>query len=335
LDGGTFDTSRPKVREVLSQLARSGFNYAYIRGDDTGGGTFTWENRHHRVLNRLLIVSLTDAEIVRGGLSVPGSRDDIVSTVEVIVRPTRVDSDATTVLYSLESATVLIQAGETNTSLFGPYRDPDSNDQIGGTAQIPPVAYTDFTMNSQADGQGSDLTGNFSVTASTTGLGVRFSINNHGGQPGYVTLLQLRGKGIYRFDAVVNVPVPGASYGTNVLTMEMPLQNSVNVAADIANYLAVIHSTPFAKVPAVRFLATRNDTLLEAAIIGEPGHRIGMVETVTGVSAEFAINSVRIEWFNDGRLYCTWGLELRSNELYWQLGIAGGSELGQTTYLGY
>jgi hypothetical protein len=333
LDGGATG-SKPKVREVLNQICLSEFGYFYIKGDAVQGGTAMFENRHHRAANTTVMATLTHAEIDRGGVAVPGSRDDIYSTVQVFVRPTRVDSAATTVLYSLQTTTTLVQPGETLDSIFGPYRDPTNNDQIGGTAQVAPVATTDYTMNTAADGSGSDLTANFSVTASFTGLGVRFSIVNNGATAGYVTKLQLRGKGIYRFDAVIEVAVAGG-YGTRVLAVEMPFQNNVNVGNDVATYLSQILSTPFAHIRSVRFLANKSATLMGYAILREPGDRVAVSETVTGVDAEFTINGVRLELHPGGILWCTWGLEPASSQRYWLWGIPGSSEWGETTVYGW
>jgi hypothetical protein len=334
LDGGAAG-QRPKVREVLHQIAMSGFDYGYVKGDTTQGGTFMWENRQHRSANPTVQVTLSDSVIDRGGIAVPGSRDELYSSVQVFVRPTRVDTAATTVLFSLQTASTLIAPGETNTTIFGPYRDPANNDYIGGTAQVAPVATTDYTMNAAADGSGADLTANFTVTASFTGLGVRFTIsNNSSTAAGYVTKLQVRGKGIYRYDAMIEVAT-STGYGTRPLSVEMPYQNSANVAADVANLLAHRYASPFAHVPSVRFWANRNATLMAAALLREPGDRIALSETLTGVDAKFTINSVRLECQPGGILWCTWGLEPADATQFWLVGVAGSSELDTTTVLGW
>ena len=280
-------------------------------------------------------ITLTDDEIDRSGIVVPGSRDDIYSTVQVFVRPTKVDAAATTVLYSLQTASALVSPGSPIT-IFGPYRDPTNNDQIGGTATEDPAPTTDYLINSAADGSGTDLTVGygFTVVASRTGLGVSFVITAGGSTSGYVTKLQVRGKGIYRYTAMVEVAIAGA-YGDRVLPVEMTYQGSVNVATDVATYLAQILSSPFAHVKSVRFHANRTAVLMEAAILREPGDRIALSETVTGVDAEFTINSVRLEYQNGGTLWCTWGLEPASAQRYWLIGVAGSSEIGVSTVVGF
>ena len=54
-----------------------------------------------------------------------GSRDEVYGLVRVIVHPTRVDSAATTVLFSPENTSTLINAGATlDTRLSAPYWGP-------------------------------------------------------------------------------------------------------------------------------------------------------------------------------------------------------------------
>ncbi len=333
LDGGATGT-KPKVREVLNQICLSEFGYFYIKGDATQGGTAKFENRAHRSANPTIQITVTDQMFDRSGLVVPGSRDDIYSSVQIFVSPTQIDAAATTILYDLQTTDTFIGPGETSSSLFGPYRDPVSHEDCGGTNMQAPVSGTDYLFNSAQDGSGSNLTANLTVTPSFTGTGVRWTLTNTGATGGYVTRLRAVGKAIRRYDAVIEVAVtPG--YGTRPLAFSMPFQQSTSVVTDVATYLASILKTPFNRVKSVRFLANKSATLMQAAILREPGDRIAVTETVTGVNDESTINSVRLEYQKGGVLWCTWGLEPASTQRFWVLGVAGASELGDTTYLGF
>lgn len=332
LDGGTGQ--QQKVREELQKLCLSEFGYAYIKGDATQGGTFQFEARRHRSSKATTYLTFSD-DMARDGLAVVGGRDNVYRTVQVIVHPTRVDAAATTVLFSLQTTSAEVRPGQTLDTIFGPYRDPDTHEACGGTAMVAPVATTDYTMNSAQDGSGTDLTANFSVSASYTGQGVRYSITNNGATAGYITLLQARGKGVYRTTALVERTVTG-SYGDRVLTLDLPYQSNVNTGTDIANYLATLLSSPSARVQSVKFLANRSDDFMLAAITREPGDRIAITETVTGLDGSlFTINSVRLELRPGGILWCTWGLEPALVTQNWLLGTAGAGELGSTTVLGF
>lgn len=302
LDGGTGQQN--VVREELQKICLSEQGYAYMRGDTTQGGTFAFEARGHRSLNTTTHLTF-DNDMT--GCTVAGSRDDVYGLVRVIVHPTRVDSAATTVLFSLENTSTFVAAGATIDTIFGPYRDPATNDPCGGTAMVAPVATTDYTMNAAQDGSGTNLTASFTVTASYTGQGVRYTIENTGGSGGYITKLQARGKGVYRSTTVVEQAVAGV--GDRVLELDLPYQTSVNAANSIALQLATALSSARARVRSVTFRAQQSEDFLDAALQREPGDRIAITEAATGLSGDlFTINSVRLEMKQPGHLWCTWGL---------------------------
>lgn len=302
LDGGTGQGNY--VREELQKICLSEQSYGYIKGDTTQGGTFQWEARGYRSLTATTHLTF-DNDMT--GCTVAGSRDEVYGLVRVIVHPTRVDSAATTVLFSLENTSTLINAGATLDTLFGPYWDPSTQDACGGTAMVVPVATTDYTMNSAQDGSGTDLTANFTVSASYTGQGVRYTITNGGGTAGYITKLQARGKGVYRTTSVVEQAVSGG--GDRVLELDLPYQTSVNAANNIALQLATALGEPRARVQSVTFRAQASEDFLTAAMQREPGDRIAITEAATGLSGDlFTINSVRLEMKAPGHLWCTWGL---------------------------
>lgn len=333
LDGGTGQ--RLTVRERIHQFALSEFGYAYLKGDQVTGGRFVFENQQHRSANPVTTFTLDDSMIV--GMMAPGSRDDIYSNVQVSVHPTIVDATASAVLYSLQTSTFQVPAGQTNTSLFGPYRDEVSADLIGATGQLQPVPNTDYTMNSAQDGTGTDLTGAFpvgSVVASFTGVGVRFTITNTGGQDAYITKLQVRGRRITRVVTILESTVV-RGYTDRTLEFDMPFQGSINTGSDIATFLAEVYAQPYANIEWVKFCATKSSALFQAAMEREPGDRIVLSEAVTGIEGQpFTINRVTLEC-TPTVLWCTWGLEQASAQQFWMLGTAGFGELGISTTLGF
>jgi hypothetical protein len=323
------------VREALNEICLSDLGKLYMVGTTAEpGGLLVYRNRHYAALNPTVAFAF-DNDMARGGLMVPGSRDDLISTLQVFTHPTRVDTGASTVLYALETTATLVQPGEVNDTLFGPYRDPaNPGDRVGGTHMVPPVAVTDYTMNSAQDGTGLDVTANFTVAASFTGSGVRFTITNNGAVAGYVTKLQCRGDGIYRFTAVVE-KVVDAAYGERLLQLDMPFQSNVNVGADMATYLAMQLSQPLARVTSVTFLANLTPAMMTAALQCEPGSRIAITEDVTGLDAqEFVINGVRLEFqpASTMLLWCTWYLEPADVQRYWIWGLA---HMGSDTIFGF
>lgn len=314
LDGGTGQ--QLKVLAELNKIALSEQGYIFVKGDASQGGTLTFQQRGARTADTTTHLAFDD-DMYRDGLRTLGGRDDVYKTVQVIVHPTRVDASATTVLFALTTTSTYVKAGETIDTIFGPYRNPDTNEACGGTAMVSPAATTDYTMNTAEDGSGTDLTASFTVSASYTGQGVRYTITNGSGSDGYITKLQARGKGVYRVDAITEKSVTG-SYGDRVLTIDMPYQSSPNTGSKVATYLATLLASPVARVRAVRFLANHSDAFLAAAILREPGDRIAITETVTGLDAAlFVIQRVKLDLQPGGILWCTWELAPWGLDAWW------------------
>lgn len=328
-------TIREAINDICaSEMATAGF----IGTTAPGGGLFAFRNRQNPVFSTLVLHHF-ETDIKRGGLEVPGSRDDLVSRVQVFVHPTRVDTSPV-VLYALQTTSTLVDPGATNDTLFGPYRDPaNPGDRVGGTAMIQPVATTDYTMNTAQDGSGTDVTADFTVSASYTGNGVRFTIVNNGGVAAYITKLQARGNGIYRFTAVIERDVPNVAYGHRVMQVEMPYQNNVNTGNDVADYLTNVLSKSLSRVRSISFYANANATLLGAMLVGEPGRRFSITEEMTGLNAtEFIINGVRLEIRQASRglgIWCTWYPKPADMQRYWVMDQLGADALEDETVLGY
>lgn len=333
-----IDAHDMTVREAMNDVCLSEFSQIYITGSGAEpGGQLHYANRHHTTSNAFVFCSFTADDIAVGGLEVPASRDDIVNKVQVTTYPLRIGSEPQ-VLYSLESASLAIQNGETFTGLYGAYRDPDNiSTHVGGTDMLQPVAYRDYTMNTTADGSGIDITGSFDVTADfASGTGVRFTIVNRGGIVGYVTKLLVYGTGIYRTQSTYDTEVLSATYGQNVMQVDMPYQSSINIGRSIANYLSATYSQAQNRVSSVTFLANRTLEWLSYAIVGDVGYRVKLSEDVTGITdAEYTIRSVRMEIVPGAKcpqIWCTWYLEPALSLQMWALGTGA---LVSTTTLGF
>jgi hypothetical protein len=100
------------------------------------------------------------------------------------------------------TATPIFTLGETplisatgNETRWGDYTY--NNEQIPAINIITPVATTDFTANTLADGTGTDLTASFSVAVTDFGDNAKIVIsNNHATLAGFITFLQVRGDAV-------------------------------------------------------------------------------------------------------------------------------------------
>lgn len=350
-----LDTTRDdRPNPVLQEIARvtaSEMGHFYQAGD----GTVTFDERYARV-NRAVSLSLSDT---MSGLEISSNRDQILSRVQTIIHPRTIDT-VTQILYRLQSIPQIAD-GDTLT-LVGGYTDPNSRAQrVGGTSMVTPVATTDYTANSLADGTGTDYTGSITVTATYGSNAARYSITNGAGVPVYLTKLQARGIGIYDYEQTVaeaDDPALSATFGEQVQAIDMPYQSNVALGQELATYLLRIFGpqtvanfalgvaglcelgettrfadTNYAVVGSVRVSPTT--AALQTEILARDiGDVIAIAESMTQIDSRFVINAVDLEVRAPGIPFVTWTLSPYESEPYWLLGTARASKLGETTTLG-
>jgi hypothetical protein len=208
---------------------------------------------------------------------------------------------------------------------------------------VSPVASTDYTANSAADGSGTDLTANFIVTVTFGGNCAIVNVYNAGPGDAYLTKLQIRGKGVYSFENMVVEASNDASinrYGENEMSFEMPYQNSLFIASDAAYYLLNRGTKARQRPDGATFLANRDPDAMAAALTLEPGDRIGLAESTTGVFSTSEPEGYFIagcEWdlMTPGRIHVRYRLMPGDTERFWILDKVGASEIDETTILGF
>ena len=213
---------------------------------------------------------------------------------------------------------------------------------MGGTDMIQPVASTDYLANSQSDGLGTDLTTAVNLTATFGGNGASVLIDNSASSIVWVTLLQLRGRGIYDFQNVVLEAEDAAAQidvGTSV-TADLPYQDNSALGQELAIWLLALYKDAETLANTVTVFVPRTDEALAARVLQrEISDRIGVVEQITGfttaVNGGNFINSVRLAIDGRDNLSITWGLAPANRTQFWLLEIPGRGELDQTTVLGF
>jgi hypothetical protein len=214
------------------------------------------------------------------------------------------------------------------------------------TAPIISAAVPDYTMNVAANGSGVDLTAQFSVVAIYGANEVYFTIANNGTQSAYVTTLRPRGKGVYDYSTVMGEAKDDASitkYGENVLTFDMFYQNDPEHGAQAAAYILNVYKNEGSFVQSVSFPASKSDALMVAALDMDISDRIGIRETVTGLTDDgpgttvlgHHIQNVTLTIEPGGIVWCSWGLAPADAAAYWIMDQVGRSELDVSTKLGF
>jgi hypothetical protein len=333
----SLDTTRDERTSIaaeLNKLALSEFAPIYPKGDDSTGNVLTAEQRY----SRAVIASSATLNDTMVELEIDHGLDLVFNRIRATVHPRKVDDAATTVLFSL-AGTPDVGAGETIT-IVGRYRDPAQEAiRVGGTAMVTPVENTDYEMNTAADGSGTDLSSSFSVTATYGGNSVEYVItNNHASSTGYITLLQARGKGVYDLSPItieVEDSTSIAAYGDRLLEFDMPYQTSITVAKSCANHTLGVWKDPQGVPRRCSFYGNASDSLMTAGLTVEPGSKVTITETQTGINTVFAVAGLKIIHMPSKILKFEWILIPASAEAYWICEDATAGVLGTTTNPGW
>ena len=128
--------------------------------------------------------------------------NNVYNKISVRAYPRTLDTTPQ-VLFTLNSP-LQISASEVIDNVKVTYRDPSGTaTRVNGKDMITPVSGTDYAMFSNSDGTGTNLTANLTVDVTYTSDSATYTLTNTGGSPGWITLLQARGTGIYTFDPVI------------------------------------------------------------------------------------------------------------------------------------
>ena len=152
-----------------------------------------------------------------------------------------------------------------------------------GANVIVPAATTDYTANTIQGGGGTDMTASMSVAATIYSTWTKLVVSNtHATLGFYIILLKVRGNAITQTPTPIRISdaASQAAYGKRELTFDVPWQQSVNTATDLANTLKTFYAAP--KTPMICML----DNVLPALLDYE------LCDRTTVTIAEYGINQV-------------------------------------------
>ena len=254
---------------------------------DEDGNYITTEDGDYIVLDATEAISLDNAmmalEYSHG--------ENLANWVEAVSNPKKIDADATTVLFTLNTR-VEIAAGETLSGFKINYRDPSGGaKKVAGKDMVTPVADTDYWMDSVSGSDSKDLTADLTVTVTYGTEGAEYSLENTGASTGYV-YLQFRGRGIYTYDQVSKIFKDDTSidkHGTHKLAINMPYQNNPIISDAYGNIILNQYKDPRSIAKSVTF-RTSNDELVGVFMQADCGSKVSIVEDQTGISENYFIN---------------------------------------------
>jgi len=259
--------------------------------------------------------------------------DDVHNRVTVRFR-TREVGDAPEVLSRIDRA-VKISAGNPTKTIKFRYRDlTGGGARIGGRNAIPPVANTDYTANSAEGGGGSDLTASMTAKIaieSATGTDVQFTLT--GGVDAWIQSgAQIRGTAIRDYGQA-SVTATNDDVNPQPFGYAGEMDNEAD-AQGMADFILSRDGTPRGKSKTLHIRPLTNAALTTLSQTLGVFSRITAIEDQTGMSADYFIISEKHTVRAKGAYEVIYGIEPANSVQYWVLGVAGFSELGETTWIG-
>jgi hypothetical protein len=228
--------------------------------------------------------------------------------INTIVYPRKIDAAATTVLFTLNH-TIQIGAGQTET-FTGTYKDPNQEAQsVCGISMVTPVATTDYLFNTAADGSGSNITADLTVTASYGTNEVKYTLVNGNAGTGYVTFLQARGKGVYVYQPIeYNAEYADgiSADGRRTLNLSMPYEDDPYFGKAVGDVVLELTKTPVLRVKSIAYEANKDATLIAYFRDLNVGDRITLDLDDLDLEEDYFINGIDFQMTTNGIVYCTY-----------------------------
>jgi len=214
-----------------------------------------------------------------------------------------------------------------------------SGAKIAGKDAITPQQTTDFTATENEDGTGTDYTTSV-TTVLTTEDATRSEVTFTNAaavdvwiQPG----AKIRGTKVTDFgeldvDAQDNASIK--DYGYQVYKYPFVMDNADD-AQSLADYIVNLRKDPRGEIKKVKLMPQKSDALMTDALSLTIGNRVTLSEDQTVVDAkDYFIIGEQHKFIQNKTYECYWITEPADPNSYWNLGISGFSEIGETTYLG-
>lgn len=309
--------------DALHEMVESEMGLGYVGAD----GKFYFVSRQNLELATSSL-TLDQAEVMNAP-AVSNPWDLVRNKISVRAYPRSIASSAE--IWRLNE-TRYVRPGASAT-IWAKFHDSNYDECIAQSVAAP-VATTDYTMNTDAGGLGTNLTASFSVTATIFAASAKLVVTNNGSVGGYITLLKIRGAAIQLLNvtaAIAEDTTSQASYGRRQLSLDLPFQQNTATAEDFANWLLSLlkDPAPMVQVELVNRPATQfgydlgTNVHFTCAYLGlDKVFRIGQIRHDTGRSMQ--------------HVRTVWTLEPISQQTdYWQLGTADHGELGTHTRLAF
>jgi|GEM_PF-5176673 len=270
-----------KASGKLGDICTGDWGHFFI----SGAGVPTYYNRHQMPLDTDTVLTL-DGTMQE--LSYTLAVSSVFNYVEVTCYPRSVGTSLEILgRISQDDAPVIPEGGEL--TLIVPFRDSSNTKiKIGGKDCITPVAGTDFDCTNDPEGEGDNLNGSITPTATIYGDYAEITLENSNANPAYLQTLQVRGYGVRtreRITVVAQDATSIAAYQKRKLRVNAVLMSNQADAQNLADYLVARYKDPQPVIGGLSITGNVNSTLMAACRDLDLCQRIVISETQTGLSA--------------------------------------------------
>lgn len=323
----------------IQKLVMSEMGYCYLRKDPTYGETLVFESETHRNGAHPIsgIPSLSedvshylkedgDALLKEDGgyllfdeieaFAIDNTTTDlnvtygsnIINSMKFTAYPKEVDSAATTVLFTLRQP-IMLASSEVH-EFTARYTDPSGGgSRVNGMNMVTPEITTDYLFNTKEDETGSDISTSLDVAVTFGAESVTYTLTNNYESIGYVTHLQIRGKGIYNYNPVSYTAENKDSqneYGVYGKTINQPYQVTLGRATSAADGIVEREKQPRTVLNTVHFIPNTSDQLMRAFLNMDVGDVVAITEGQTGIDGQYWINGVEFSILDGKVVKCRW-----------------------------
>lgn len=216
--------------------------------------------------------------------------DNIRNNIDIIVNPRALVAAAP--IWTLGD-TPIVDAGDAIT-LWAQFTY--SNYSVPALNVTSPQATTDYLMNTQEDGGGTNLTTDFTVTMEAFSEAAKLTITNDSTSAGYITHLQVRGEAISKTDTLrisEQDTESEALYGAKYFELDTQWMQNTNTAQDIMQDLTALMVSP-RRFPII-VLEDQFDYQFNIDLFD----RVDIDIDYLGILDSYRIGSIREEWLSE------------------------------------
>lgn len=303
------------IWEAICDLGKAFAGYPYVATD----GTFSYKARGS---SSVAALSVSQDELLRD-IELLQPWDELRNDIRITGWP-RQATAANTELWKLNNVP-LIDAGETLT-IWAEHNY--EGEPCPASSITTPASTTDYTANTAADGGGTDKTAQISITPTVYATRTKLAITNNDAAGVYLTLMKLRGTGLYAYSPVTVQESDSSSiseYGKQTFQLGSIWLQKTDDIKNHAQFAEMLFADP-RKILFVK-LVERPDCQLVPDLFDQVEVSIPYME----IDDDYLVTLIDHQWQAGRGLVTTMRLE-PTVASGWVLGVG---ELGSTTILGW